>query len=159
MKIKAFTILEIVISMAVMAIIITMVYLVYIFFTKNTSEYASMLTENFEMELFYSLLKEDFYKSDKVLVQEDNGFLVVYYDQSEVSYYSKAGFLFREIQNKKDSIPLGYLEVNTLFEKPMQGTENLVQSVSINSELLQQGVPLFVFKEYPSNYLRTREWA
>ncbi|MAY21687.1 MAG: hypothetical protein CMC74_02805 [Flavobacteriaceae bacterium] len=157
MKIKAFTILEIVISMAVMAIIITMVYLVYIFFTKNTSEYASMLTENFEMELFYSLLKEDFYKSDKVLVQEDNGFLVVYYDQSEVSYYSKAGFLFREIQNKKDSIPLGYLEVNTLFEKPMQGTENLVQSVSINSELLQQGVPLFVFKEYPSNYLRTRE--
>ncbi|MAO08222.1 MAG: hypothetical protein CL596_05880 [Alteromonas sp.] len=143
--------------MAVMAIIITMVYLVYIFFTKNTSEYASMLTENFEMELFYSLLKEDFYKSDKVLVQEDNGFLVVYYDQSEVSYYSKAGFLFREIQNKKDSIPLGYLEVNTLFEKPMQGTENLVQSVSINSELLQQGVPLFVFKEYPSNYLRTRE--
>lgn len=157
MKIKAFTILEIVISMAVMAIIITMVYLVYIFFTKNTSEYASMLTENFEMELFYSLLKEDFYKSEKVLVQEDNGFLVVYYDQREVSYYSKARFLFREIQNKKDSIPLGYLEVNTLFEKPMQATENLVQSVTINSELLKQGIPLFVFKEYPSNYLRTRE--
>ena len=143
--------------MAVMAIIITMVYLVYIFFTKNTSEYASMLTENFEMELFYSLLKEDFYKSEKVLVQEDNGFLVVYYDQREVSYYSKARFLFREIQNKKDSIPLGYLEVNTLFEKPMQATENLVQSVTINSELLKQGIPLFVFKEYPSNYLRTRE--
>ena len=71
MNFKAFTILEMIINLALMSIIVGMVYLVYGYFSKSLSQYSIMSTENFDLELFYSQLEEDFYIADKIVLIDE----------------------------------------------------------------------------------------
>lgn len=135
-----------------MGIIVSMVYLVYAYFSKNVSEYSIMSAENFEIQSFYTLLKEDFYNCDKIVTLNESSFTVIFYNEQSIKYSKKGDFLFRQNKMQKDSIPLTKLEIEYLspIEDPTQGF--LVSSVSLYSLLFKEQIPFYVYKNYYSNY-------
>lgn len=156
MKIKAFTILEMIINLALMSIIVSMVYLVYGYFSKNMAEYSLMTSENFEMASFNTRLQEDFYKADKILSLSGKEFKVLFYDETFVIYRQEKDFLYRLKGKMMDSIRSNGLQFT--FANPVmpQDSENLVKNILITTELYGNTIPLFAYKNYFSNYLNLK---
>jgi len=154
LKIRAFTILEMLINLAIMAIIISMVYFVYIYFSKNMADYSEIVSGNFEVQSFYGGLKEDFFLSDKVTVENGRDFTIHFYDGRKVAYYQKSGFLIRDNTVGKDSIQLVGLKIDFLHTPRGIKSKELVRSVTLTTNLLEKNINLFVYKTYFSNYLQ-----
>jgi len=152
-KIKAFTILEMIINLALMSIIISMVYFVYSFFSETVSDYSNMSEENFETQLFYMLLKDDFYLSDKVVSLNEGDFNIVFYNEETITYIQKNEYLFRQKGLQIDSLKVTELQFEFLLNDTKEASEKLIKSITVKSLLYNKEVPLFVYKNYFSNYL------
>ncbi|SRX75260.1 hypothetical protein [Aequorivita antarctica] len=156
MKIKAFTILEMIINLALMSIIVSMVYVVYGYFSKNMTEYSLMTTENFEMASFNTRLKEDFYKADKIISTNGGKFTVIFYDETSVVYRQGEQYLYRENSITRDSIRSKGVTFTFLYSDLPKNSENLIKNVLVNAELYGNDVSLFAYKKYFSNYLNLK---
>lgn len=156
MKIKAFTILEMIINLALMSIIVSMVYVVYGYFSKNMTEYSLMTSENFEMASFNIRLKEDFYKADKIIPVNGNDFKVLFYDETSVAYRQGDKYLYRENGITRDSIRSKGVSLTFLNPDSSRSPESLIKNVLVSAELYGNDVSLFAYKNYFSNYLNLK---
>lgn len=156
MKIKAFTILEMIINLAFMSIIVSMVYMIYGYFSKNMTEYSLMTSENFEMASFNTRLKEDFYKADKIVSLNGKEFKILFYDETFVNYRQGEQYLYRENSNTKDSIRSNGIAFTFLYPDSPKNPGNLVKNILVSAELYGNAVSLFAYKNYFSNYLNLK---
>lgn len=156
MKIKAFTILEIIINLALMSIIVSMVYVVYGYFSKNMTEYSLMTAANFKMDSFNTRLKEDFYNADKIFSINENEFRVVFYDETYVNYRQEEHYFYRENGNRRDSVHCKGIAFTLLHPDSKGASENLIKNVLVSAELYGNEVSLFAYKNYFSNYLNLK---
>jgi len=157
MKIKAFTILESIITLALISIIISMVYLVIAYFSKNVSEYTLMSSKNFELNLFSLKLREDFFNSEKVISNNDKDFTVYFYDESQVFYTQKNNYLYRKTPVSQDSLKIKGLQIQYFFNEPQGDNLNLVKNLSIKTNRHNKDIQLHVYKTYFSNYMSIKE--
>lgn len=156
MQIRAFTILEMIINLALMSIIVSMVYVMYGYFSRNMAEYSLMTSENFEIVSFNTRLKEDFYKADKIISINGREFKVLFYDESSVSYLQDEKYLFRKNGNTRDSLQCNGIAFTFLHPDSKGDSGNLIKNVLISAELYGNAVSLFAYKNYFSNYLNLK---
>jgi len=156
MKIKAFTILESIITLALISIIISMVYLVIAYFSKNVNEYTLISSENFELNLFNLKLREDFYNSERIISNNAEDFTVHFYDESQVFYTQKNNYLYRKTPISKDSLKIKGLQIQYFFNEPQEENLNLVKNLSIKTNRHNKDIQLYVYKTYFSNYLNIK---
>lgn len=145
-----------IINLALMSIIISMVYVVYGYFSKNMTEYSLMTSENFEMASFNTRLKEDFYNADKIIPVNEKEFKVLFYDETFVSYRQGEHFLYRLNGNTRDSVRSNGIAFTFLFPDLLKNPENLVKNVLVDAELYGNAISLFAYKNYFSNYLNLK---
>ena len=151
MKIRAFTILEMIINLALMSIIVSLVYVVYGYFSQNMKEYTIMTSENFLMASFNTRLKEDFYQADKIFSIGEKKITVIFYDEVSVAYRQEGQYLYRESDNSLDSIRSNGMTFTLLNPEVSTPSSKLVKNVRIDAELYGKEVPLFAYKNYFSN--------
>ncbi len=140
---KGYTLLETVIAMALITIIISMVYFTYSYFTKNVYEFSKMTSEDINVTMFYDRLKEEFYMSDNVIVENTNSFIISFYDEKQIAYSYDQIFLYRRYHNSTDSIRISDVLIHRLDDH-----ESKIQSILIKAVLYEKEVPLYVFKKY-----------
>lgn len=138
-----YTLLETIIAMALMTIIISLVYLTYSFFAKNVSDFSKMTSEDINVTMFYNRLKEEFYMSDNVLVEDSNSFIVSFYNEKQIVYSYDRNFLYRKQNNSADSI-----RISDVLIYRIDNHESKIQSILIKAILYEKEVPLYVFKKY-----------
>ncbi len=156
MNFKAFTILEMIINLALMSIIVGMVYLVYGYFSKSLSQYSIMSTENFDLELFYSQLEEDFYIADKIVLIDEKKIEIIFYNEEYVNYSWEGKFLYRVNKQKKDSIKV--LDFKATSLNPIDpAKKTLIKNIMVQALLYDKEAPLYLYKNYASNYLIATE--
>ena len=156
MNFKAFTILEMIINLALMSIIVGMVYVVYGYFSKSMTEYSVMTTENFELEAFNIRLKEDFYNADRILFVNQKNFKIIFYNETYMEYEHVAPYLFRNAGRAKDSIRISQMNISYLEDTFPEKNEILIKNIFIEAELYGSYAPLYAYKDYYSNYLNKR---
>ena len=153
--IKAYTILETVITLVLIGIIVSVVYVTYGFISQNMQNYVAMETENFKLNNFKTILEEDFFKSEKVTAFNDNKIRVQFYNETNVEYQYDGRYLIRASILSKDTImakevQLGYVENQ---KADIERVESLVSSMHVSVQLYGKSVPLYVYKNYYSNLL------
>jgi len=156
-KIKAFTLLEMIINLTLMSIIVSMIYVVYAYFSKNVYEYSKTSSENFAVQSFYAQLKEDFFYSDKIISENGKDFTVVFYNDEFIQYKVHKNYLFRKAKRSKDSIKTKSVQLDFLENEDPNKEEHLITGIKIKSILYKKETPLRVYKNYFSNYLILEE--
>ena len=141
-----------IINLALMSIIVGMVYVVYGYFSKNISQYSLMTTENFELEAFNTRLTQDFYNADRIISINQKDFKVIFYDETFVEYTNLAPHLVRKAGITRDSIQISDVTIKYLDSIP-NSDEILIKNILIRAELYGIPAPLYVYKDYYSNYL------
>ncbi|MGJ8664833.1 MAG: PulJ/GspJ family protein [Patiriisocius sp.] len=149
MKVGAFTILEMVITLLLMSMIISMVYVIFDHMSKNTRDYMNLTQEDVGLQQFQSLLRKDVYDADKLTSTGPNKFSVIFYNGSNINYQHSGDYLFRIKDEQRDSIlvkeiVLGFVKGQEEIEK------SIISRISINATLFGKDIPLYVFKDYYS---------
>nr|WP_321234605.1 type II secretion system protein [uncultured Psychroserpens sp.] len=127
-KIRAFTLLESLITLMLISIIIALSYALINLIGKQLSLFEKENTQLLEYNLFNSTLINDINNSNDFTI-EDNHLLLEFYDNSSIDYYIKKNMVLRATNNKQDAF-----NINTI-------NYSFVPSTS---------------KTYPKNYLELR---
>lgn len=149
MRVAAFTILEMVVTLLLMSIVISMVYVIFDYMSKNTRDYIVMTQEDFELRHFQSLLQQDVYTSEKIITTEPQSFQANFYNGSVSTYKNSNGYLFRKYNNQLDSIPLQSLILGFVSQE-QNLKDSIVSNIAITSRLFGKNTPIYVFKNYYS---------
>jgi len=142
--IKAFTILEVVISLALMSIIIAMVYSLYAMLSKQIYVYSAEkeLVNNYN-EL-HSLITRDVHNSNKlVIVEEEVHFLS---SSDTVKYYTYDNSLIRERRQMRDTFLVKVPKFNALKEDVLLG--NRMKRIAVTYDMFGVQIEALYFKDY-----------
>jgi len=145
-KLSAFTILEMLINIAIMSIIIGMVYYIYSSFSKQIVFYQDDIQEEYILTSFCLRLKRDFYNAEKIK-GSINSLELRSYNNNIINYEVGGEFLYRIQENDVDSLKISKLEVSILVN-PMT-KEDLVQKAEIIAFLFGERINFTVMKKYP----------
>jgi hypothetical protein len=145
-KLRAFTILEMLINITIMSIIIGMVYYIYSSFSKQIIFYQDDIQEEYVLTSFCLRLKRDFYNAEKIK-GSINSLELISYSNKIINYEVGGEFLYRRQQNDVDSLRISKLDVSMLAN-PMT-KENLVQKAQITAFLFGENINFTVMKKYP----------
>lgn len=140
-----------------MSIIVSMVYVVYAYFSRNVSDYTQMSSEDFNLQMFNTLLKEDFYLSDKVISKNGMDLEVIYYNNNSVFYTHKNEYYIRKFGSVKDSIKVKDIKLEYLLKNGVIKSKNPVTSITVTSILYNNEARLYIYKNYFSNYFNLEE--
>ncbi len=145
-NLKAFTILEMLINIAIMSIIIGMVYFVYSSFAKQVSFYQMDVEEENTLSSFCLRLKADFFKADRI-IGADNSFELVAYNTESIYYEVQNNYLFRRQQRDVDSLKIDKIDISSIIDPLTK--ESLVQKAQITTYLFDKKMEFTVAKKYP----------
>ena len=146
-SLRAFTILEMLINIAIMSIIVGMVYYIYTSFSKQVSFYQSDVEEKNSVSNFCLQIKTDFFKADKIIGNK-NSFEVIMYDTSKtVNYEVENDFLYR-IQNQIiDSLRIN--KINVSSKENFDFKESYIEKIEIQTFLFDEIIEFAAAKKYP----------
>jgi len=142
--IKAFTILEVVISLALMSIIIAMVYSLYAMLSKQLYEYSdeTELVNNYNQ--LHSLLARDVHNSNKLVAINEGVYLLCSNDT--IQYYTHNDNLIRVKNQKVDTFLVKVPKFNTVKENILLG--NRIKQVEATYDLFGEQIEAIYFKDY-----------
>jgi Tfp pilus assembly protein PilE len=152
-KIKAFTILEVTITMLITALLIAITYTSYSIIVKS---YRSFTLKNEAMGVLTSLdhvLKRDFDRADMILKTSDG--IILQTDQKIVKYVFNADFVIRE-SVKMDTFKVQPQEVQTSFESvPITeardtAEQNRIDELTFTLPYQNEKIPYHYYKTYSS---------
>ncbi|NQY30191.1 MAG: prepilin-type N-terminal cleavage/methylation domain-containing protein [Flavobacteriaceae bacterium] len=142
--IKAFTILEVVISLALMSIIISMVYSLYAMLSKQLYVYSdeTELVNNYNQ--LHSLLVRDVHNSNKLVVIEEGVYLLSSNDT--IKYYSYDDSLIRMRGQMIDTFLVKVPQFNAVKENMLLG--NRIKRIEVTYDLFGVQLEAVYFKDY-----------
>jgi len=148
-KVKAFTILEMLVNLTIMSIIMGMIYFAYSSFVQQVIGYQKSVQEQNELTSSCVQLKMDFYTAEKV-VKNDKKFTVVFYDVSKkVSYNFTDKYLIRKQLNMLDTLAVEELKVEV--QKNEITNEDLVKTLRVKTRLFDEPMEFVIHKTYAPN--------
>jgi hypothetical protein len=159
-KVKAFTILEVTISMLVTALVIGITYTAYVIIIKS---YHAFTKKNEDLAVLISLdhlLKRDFDKADTILNNEDG--IILFQHGQTVKYLFASGFISRNAA-KVDTFKLQSSDITTSFEgRPVNETQsineqNRIDALDFTLLFKDEKIPYHYQKLYSSENLIKRE--
>ncbi len=114
--VKAFTVLELLVGMAVMSILLAMIYVTFNFFSNQVYTYQIENEEIQELNRFDTALKRDMFKAQSIEKKQE-GFLLKMYKGDSIRYTFKETYTLRENQIRRDTFQLSGkgVEINIPF--------------------------------------------
>lgn len=158
-KVKAFTIIEVTITMVIAAILIAITYTSYSIVSKS---YLSFNTKNDDMavlERMDKLLKRDFMRAETI--QRDSSGILFKNTNSIIQYEFNPDFIIR-ISGRSDTFKVKSDSLNMLFEgQPVSETDpsneqRRLDGLEINVEFQNEKIPYHYHKQYSSSDLIKR---
>jgi len=142
--IKAFTILEVVISLALMSIIIAMVYSLYVMLSKQLYVYSdeTELVNNYNQ--LHTLLSRDIHNSNKLVGNTEAIYLLS--SQGSIQYKKVADKLIRSSSGSIDSFMVKVSEFNVVKEDMLLG--NNIKCIQVTYDLFGEQIEAVYFKNY-----------
>jgi prepilin-type N-terminal cleavage/methylation domain-containing protein len=142
--IKAFTILEVVISLALMSIIIAMVYSLYAMLSKQLHVYndETELVNNYNQ--LNSLLSRDVHNSNKLVSNAQGLYLLS--SKDTVNYYVNNDNLIRVKNQDIDTFQVIISNFKTVKEDVLLG--NNIQRIEATYDLFGEQIDAIYFKDY-----------
>jgi prepilin-type N-terminal cleavage/methylation domain-containing protein len=153
-RIKAFTILEVSITMLIAAILIGITYTAFTIINKSYSSFNTKNKDMAELELLDELLRKDFDRAE--LIQKDqNGIIFKKADLTLIKYEFNPAYIIR-ISGRIDTFKFKTEGFATLFEgQPLNEPgaseeENRLDELDINLLFGNEKIPYHYFKQYSS---------
>lgn len=143
-RLRAFTIVEVIVNVVIMSLIVGFVYFIYVSFGNQFSNYQRQMEVGFGYKNFVSALRHDLYASSLV-IGSNSDIEVLFYDGSKTNYYFREGFFYRKKGEVVDSIATKAVEV--------WYTEN---ETYLNQELIEKVVIEFADKRSANSYSLTK---
>ncbi len=142
--IKAFTILEIVISLAIMSIIIAIVYSIYVMMAEQLFGYSRTTDQINDYNQTHYMIKSDLFYSNQLLKLQDGLRLIT--SKDTVDYHLIDSKLVRATSKVVDtfSVPIQSFKLET----EQEGITQKTKAVFVNYELLGVPIEAVYFKNY-----------
>jgi len=144
---SAFTVIEMLFTIAITSVVISVVYVIYANFSKQVYSYFYESTHANEVYSFYQQMKLDAFYANAMLY-ENQEIVFDYYNGINIHYKKKGDTIFRFRQNKKET---GIYIHNLKIYKPKVKLLNkkLVDQISFESRIYEKPIRFSVFKNYP----------
>lgn len=113
MKLKGFTILELILGMLLTSILFSIVILAYKMFNQQYTSYEKLTEENLSLNHLHSLLQEDIHQAEYVLLEGD--WLQCVKGKTTFYKFSKQ-FTLREMEGRKDTFHFPLVELKAEFQ-------------------------------------------
>ena len=138
-KFKAFTILEALISLLIMAIIIGLTYTIISFFTKQFIYHNNYNNIILDYQLFESTFKRDLYLTDKIEVK-GKVFILKNYDESVIEYSFLNNTISRRTNNAISHFDLDYysFSVTEPHKKSFSDGVTIEMSIKVPEDTIHQ---------------------
>lgn len=149
-KLKAFTILEMLMSLGVMTLVISMVYFMYVSFSSQVYGYFNDASSSNQVYGFYKQFRKDAYQATNI-TKKNNSLILYFYDKKEVYYNFESTQLVRKQFEQLDSIILKEFKISYLGNKKY--TKNIVNKITFKTMLLGREIDFTINKKYPCNVL------
>lgn len=146
-KLKAFTILEMLMSLGVMSLIVSFVYFLYVSFSGQVQDYFKTTTTTEEVYGFYTQFRKEVYLATSIKSVK-NKLQLVNYDEKVVEYYFDSKFLIRKQQNQTDSLRL--VDFDWKYLSNRNSKEQLVNNIVFKTLLYGKEIEFSINKSYPS---------
>lgn len=143
---QAFTVMEVLINILLTAIIMGMVYFLYVSFVKQIGLFEENISEKNNLYTFCHQLKTDFFNAEEI-VNSPNSFKVVFYDRSKVEYTIGKKFLYRTQNSRWDSLEIRHVDREWVLKSNSQ--EQLLHRLNIETLFFNSPVSCSFYKEYP----------
>ena len=148
-KLKAFTLLELLIGMIISSIVIAIGYASYNMIYKQYLLYKSYRTELVEFAGLNSELHNNFYNSERVKAKETSLFFE-FKNEKEIVFEFNDEFILRKEKESIDTFKVNVLN----YKFFLQNESNIiVNAISFDSELLKEMVQLRFEKMYSAEKL------
>lgn len=147
-KLKAFTILEMLINLTIMSIIMGLIYFAYSSFVQQVINYQKSIDEQNELTRIYVQLKTDFYKADKV-IKTFKGFQTVPYNNKRIEYRITDKYLIRNQLGMLDTLDIQKVSVISYTNEI--SSEDLVTKIEVRTLLFEEPLLFTLVKEYAPN--------
>jgi prepilin-type N-terminal cleavage/methylation domain-containing protein len=148
MKIKAFTLIELLICMILSAIIIGMGYAAYRESYKRFLAYSGMKKNIVDAIRVNSVLNNDFCQAERVYYNSGN-ILFNNKNKPAIEYEFTSATIIRKVYNQADTFH--FSAINTLpvyVDNDAIATEGLIKAFSFETEMYKQTLPFYYSKTY-----------
>lgn len=145
-NIKAFTILEMLINIAIMSIIIGIVYFIYSSFARQVSNYQINIEEQMKLDNFSLQLKTDFFNAQKI-VASTGSFEVFFYNAKSIKYEITDKYLIRKQNQNTDTLRIKKIVLNKITS--LDSKTNLIRRAVITTSIFNEPVEYVITKKYP----------
>ncbi|OFY93711.1 MAG: hypothetical protein A3K10_17215 [Bacteroidetes bacterium RIFCSPLOWO2_12_FULL_31_6] len=132
MKLRAFSFLEVMVSIVISGIVISIAYSVFIFTHKQFFRFTSIKTEIKNYFELTEVLNNDFETANKVVKKSDQEIEMQLLEKN-INYFFDTDYILRTVDSKTDTFfftvsNLNYTIINELKEEP------LIESLMLNIE-------------------------
>ena len=151
---KAFTILEITITMMIAAILIGLTFTIYTIVSRSYRAFSDRNDDVLTMLTLDKLLKRDFSKAETIS-RKGSGILII--SKTDTAFYDfKEGYLIRS-RGITDTFRVNYQQLDSRFEgvssSPPADSTILQDELSFSVDYKGQVVPFHYYKHYSSENL------
>ncbi len=152
-RIKAYTIMELLVGMALSSIVISSAYYSYLTINKEFNRFRNAKTTILELSELNEQLDREFDFSEKIIFS--NGLLTFnFVDRKPINYEFVDTFIIREIDGIKDTFDLRFLDIKVEFEGQFNDNNivsSLVKSLDVKVQLFNNDCHLLFNKNYLPN--------
>ena len=148
MKVPAFTLIEVVIALAVLSIVTGLTYNGFSYLAQSTKGYINNTASHLELMGFANRVEADFTQAEAVFKGPEDAIEMEFYNGEHVRYQMRNAHLVRFAQGITDSIAANTLTLYMVPQKESFEGKELIQEITINAQLFNQAVPLYFFKPY-----------
>lgn len=150
-KQPAFTVIEILLTIAITSVIISVIYVIYANFSKQVHSFFYNSITSSEVYSFYQQMRVDAFQSNS-MQYFNNEIVFEKYNTSEIRYKKEGDSMYRYFKGNKGRGAF----VNTIKGYPLKVTykgKKLVEKISLETKIYDQPIQFTIFKNYPTTFV------
>ena len=153
-RLPSFTIIELVVSLLISAIIVGIVYYAYFLFSHQLADHRSRSSELHAFQLFTAALENDFEHAGNIRDTLDRSGLVLDYPDHHTSYSFTDPGMTRAVNGINEKFPVqGKIQEIEYLNDSVK----LIQEIRLLIKVNKEWVPLYLNKHYSSQQLMLAE--
>lgn len=150
-KLKSYTIIEVIISMIIMSVIVLIAYSVFFSLSKQFDIYRKTQENLFEYSLFKSTLKREFFKSKEVSF--DGGILSMHFEKDKIDYKFKNKIVCRQVNNN-NVVDTFYVNVKNITPNFIDSSKKgIISKLELELLFFKENTFVFLEKKYGADVL------
>ncbi len=157
LRVKAFTLIELVVAMIISSIVILTAFESYIITNMQCSDYrkkSTLIGREYQLSM---VLDKDCFDAKTIYLNSDSDLVCKYDRLPEIVYLFKNNYVLRQVGARTgDTFNFALTHIQASFEnKPLQPGNTLIDRFSAEAKVLNKNVYMCVRKEYAADVLMT----